>query len=177
MPMILGVDPGSVNCGFMVIKREGSSVRYVDACLLKMSSKTPLDERLGQIALTTRRLVERYPIEWAGVENQYVGVSSKSAITLAKAAGAAIGAIAAVSQDEKRTIGIQEIAPTSMKVRVAGSGRAGKELVCSMVRAQVSGVPEDLSVDVLEAGGMALAVDTGKLKEIRETHQLNALNA
>lgn len=167
MPMILGVDPGSVNCGYMVIERSGSSIRFVDECLLKMSSKTPLDERLGQIALTTRRLVERYPVEWAGVENQYVGVSSKSAITLAKAAGAAIGAIASVAFDTDRAIGIQEIAPTSMKSRVTGYGKANKGTVCACVFSQVRSVPEDLSADVLEAGGMALAVDTGKLKEIR----------
>jgi len=53
--IILGIDPGTINCGYALIKKNGQNIKLIEAGLIKISEKilqyqiTQLIEAIDQI--------------------------------------------------------------------------------------------------------------------------------
>lgn len=124
--LVIGIDPGSVNLGYGLVRKHGNQLIRVASGVVKCGRK-PLPERLALIFSELCRVCgEHEPTEGA-IEGVFHQRNAQSALVLGHARGVAIVAL------QQRAIPIAEYAPTEIKKAVTGTGRAEKEQVKRMV--------------------------------------------
>lgn len=129
---ILGIDPGTASTGFGIVDVDGSRVTPVwYDCLTTPSTDEPV-ERLATIAKSVRLIIEKFQPQEAAVEDLFFGAGPRVALQVGQARGATM----LVCYEAGLTV--HEYAPTVIKQSVAGHGRAEKQQVQEMVRAQLS---------------------------------------
>ena len=148
--LILGIDPGSRHTGFALIESRGGTSRLVHDGRLSYPARLPLWKRLAALSRDLDAMVTEWQPQAAAIETPFHGINSKSLIVLAQARGA----ILAVVGD--RDIEIQEYSPATIKVAVAGNGRADKSQVSKMVHVLLSLESADRSEDQTDAIAVAL---------------------
>ncbi|NGX43552.1 MAG: Crossover junction endodeoxyribonuclease RuvC [Chlamydiae bacterium] len=126
--IIIGIDPGTIVCGYGIIRMDGSSYTVIDYGCIRPPKGYKLSERYLVIFDGIDELLEKHHPDAVVVETQYVKKNVQSAIKLGMARGMVILAAA------KRVIPIYEYAPTKAKLAVVGSGRASKQQVQGMVQ-------------------------------------------
>jgi crossover junction endodeoxyribonuclease RuvC len=134
--IVLGIDPGTAACGFGVVGRDGSRLTALDHGWWSTPSGERPELRLKRIHDEIADLAERYAPDIAAVEDSYVGIDARTALSVGQARGAALVACA--------TAGIPcvEYPPALVKQAVCGYGRADKAQVQRMVRA-ILGLPQE----------------------------------
>ena len=175
--LILGIDPGSIVCGYGIISAEaprrsmeglkaGTSnfseesrvatdrtfalnPAYVASGRIMLSSKQPLDARLREIYNGLSDIIKEYSPDEVAIEKVFFAKSIKAALTLGQARGAAL--VAAAS----RGIPVYEYSALEVKKAVVGYGRAEKHQVQEMV-AMVLNLKVKLSADSADALALAL---------------------
>ncbi len=126
MPVILGIDPGSLKTGFGVIDARGSKVRYVASGIIKLPA-VALPEKLRIICAGVAEIIAAHgPTEMA-VEEVFFARDPRAALKLGQARGAAI--VAGVQAD----LAVAEYSVRTIKQSVVGTGAATKEQVSHMV--------------------------------------------
>ena len=126
---ILGIDPGSLRCGYGVVERVAAGrVRYVECGVVEARPTAPLHTRLVEIGAGLREVIDELRPHVVAVEGVFHGQNARSALQLGHARGVAL-LVAGES-----SLGVSEYAPSTVKRAVAGSGRATKEQVLRMVR-------------------------------------------
>jgi len=126
---ILGIDPGSLRCGYGVVERAGAGrVRYVECGVVEARASAPLPHRLVEIGAGLREVIDELRPQVVAVEGVFHGKNARSALQLGHARGVALLVCGEAS------LSVSEYAPATVKRSVAGSGRAGKEQVLRMVR-------------------------------------------
>lgn len=141
---VLGIDPGSRLTGYGIIDVHGRTLEYrASGCIRTSGSGLP--ERLGQIYLAVRDLIEQHQPNEFAIENVFVAKNAQSALKLGQARGVAIAAAVAAE------LPIYEYAARQVKLAVVGSGRANKEQVQHMIQVllELSGVPQADAADAL----------------------------
>ena len=89
MPLILGIDPGSIKTGFGVINATGSRASYVASGLIRLPSVS-LPEKLKIIYTGISDIIRQHgPVEMA-VEEVFFARDPRAALKLGQARGAAI---------------------------------------------------------------------------------------
>lgn len=126
--IIIGIDPGTVVCGFGIILCEGNSYRVIDYGCIRPPKKYALADRYLVIYDSVYALLEEHSPDALVVETQFIKKNVQSAIKLGMARGAVMIAGA------KKQVPIFEYAPTKAKMAVVGNGRAGKYQVQSMIQ-------------------------------------------
>lgn len=126
--ILIGVDPGTIICGYGVILVEGSSYRAIDYGCIKPPPSYEISDRYLIIFNSIEELLEKHKPNALIVETQFVHKNVQSAIKLGMARGAVMIASA------RKGIPIAEYAPTKVKLAVVGNGRASKEQVQKMVQ-------------------------------------------
>lgn len=167
--LILGIDPGSIVCGYGIISAEAprristeglkagaSNFRtfalnpaYVASGRIMLSSKQPLDARLREIYNGLSEIIKEYSPDEVAIEKVFFAKSIKAALTLGQARGAAL--VAAAS----RGIPVYEYSALEVKKAVVGYGRAEKHQVQGMV-AMALNLKNKLSADSADALALAL---------------------
>ncbi len=128
---VLGIDPGTAACGYGVVSKRGGRLRAVAlGCWRTTASERP-EERLLKIHDGVVDLIERYEPKAVALEESFVGVDARTALSVGQARGAALVA-AALSGVE-----CAEYAPAHVKLAVCGYGRAEKAQVQRMVQAML----------------------------------------
>jgi crossover junction endodeoxyribonuclease RuvC len=145
--IVLGVDPGSRQCGYGVVTRRGPRIEVVESGVL-IAADLPIPERLARILDGLSAVMERARVDEVAVESVFSGVSPRSALALGQARGVALAAAA------RAGLPVFEYAPAQVKLAFTGNGRADKEQMVRMARALL-GVVARLSD---EADALALAV-------------------
>ncbi len=142
---ILGIDPGSRATGYGVILRHRDRLDFVCCGVVRPPAKAPLAERLLAIHDGITRVIIEHGPEVAAVENVFVAVNPRAALTLGHARGAAILAAAG------RGLRVAEYTPRAVKQAVVGYGQAAKTQVQAMVRVLLSltGTPTSDAADAL----------------------------
>src|ERR1017187_2127720 len=135
---VLGIDPGLTRCGYGLV--EGSfqgveSFRAIRAGTIETSPETPVEQRLGQLLVELRALVEETTPDPVVVERVFYQRNAKTAIPVAQASGVAV-ALAAAANVPVRQFNAQEV-----KLAVTGYGAASKVQVQGMV-ARLCGLAE-----------------------------------
>ena len=145
----VGIDPGSINCGWGVLEKTGSSVRFVAAGTIAMPKQKPLAERLKILHEGLTGIFSRFRPDSAAVEDVFYGKNVKAAFVLGHARGVAL-AVAALAG-----VPVIEYSPTTVKKAVTGYGRAEKEQVQKMISA-ILGIRDTLLPDSADALSVAL---------------------
>lgn len=137
--IILGVDPGSVICGWGIIEKQGNNLKLIEYGVVHAKKKQePLPARLSEIYDRLRSVIQRCPPDAASFESIFFSKNVQSLVKLSYARGVAL--LAAQSNN----IPIFEYSPREVKKSVTGRGSASKEQVQFMVRnmLNISETPE-----------------------------------
>jgi len=124
---ILGIDPGSQNCGYGILEIEKRKIIAAGCDVIKMKPSLPLAERLVTVYTEIKKIIEEYKPDLAAVETIFYGKNIKSAFSL----GHVRGVILLILAENK--IKITEFSPREVKKSVVGNGNASKEQVKFMV--------------------------------------------
>jgi len=130
---VLGIDPGTAACGWGVVAYER------DGRLRGLEHgwwRTPADERpelrLKTIFDGVQGLVARHAPDMVAIEESFVGVDARTALSVGQARGAVLVAAASLG------VACTEYPPARVKQAVCGYGRADKVQVQRMVKAILS---------------------------------------
>ena len=119
---ILGIDPGSRLTGFGVLDFAADRPTYVASGTVR-SPDGPFPERLKQIFVSIRDIVDQYRPDVVAIESVFMARNAGSALKLGHARSAALCATFSFEVD------VYEYAPREIKQAVVGTGSASKEQV------------------------------------------------
>ena len=149
--IILGIDPGSLRCGYALLEDLGGRVPLVrETGVWVLGDGKPLPVRLARLQESLDELLGRAKPDLLSMEQTFVHKNVASAMVLCHARGVIMGRCAG------RGMNVHEYAPSSVKQAIAGSGRASKEAVADMVRRQLSLQELPDSADATDALAIAL---------------------
>lgn len=147
--IVLGIDPGTRTAGFGVIEAEGRTERALDYGSIDLPEGMDHTLRLQRIYDRILELVDEHHPDEAAVEVPFLGQNVQSLRKLVRVEATVM--LAAMH----RQIPVAQYAPAEIKKSVVGKGRAAKEQVWFMLRAQL-GVSEDRGLDASDALAVAL---------------------
>ena len=125
---VLGIDPGTAACGYGIVQENGGRVRALDYGWWKTPASDRPEARLKTIFDAVTTLVDQAAPDAVALEESFVGVDARTALSVGQARGAALVAAASAGVE------CSEYAPARVKQAVCGYGRAEKGQVGRMVR-------------------------------------------
>jgi len=128
---IIGIDPGTGILGFGVIEVEGSSIRMVEAGVIRTPAHTPHDERLEDIFDGLSEIIAATKPDAFSIERLFFSRNITTAMSVAEARGVALLVA------RKAGLSIAEYTPQQIKQTLTGHGKADKKQVQEMVRIQL----------------------------------------
>ena len=126
---VLGIDPGTAACGYGIVNDDGGRLRAVDHGWWQTPARERLELRLKTIFDGVTGLLEEHEPEAVVLEESFVGVDARTALSVGQARGAVLVAAASFGAE------CAEYAPARVKQAVCGYGRAEKAQVQRMVAA------------------------------------------
>ena len=144
---VLGIDPGTTVTGWGVVISDGPSFRRIASGVLRPRGDRA--EKLETIFRGVCDLCEEHRPNALSLEQSFVGDNIQTALRLGEARGSVMVAAARLG------VVVHEYAPASIKMAVAGTGRADKAQVSAMV-ARLLNVAADLKSDEADALGAAI---------------------
>jgi crossover junction endodeoxyribonuclease RuvC len=123
----MGIDPGTANLGFGVVKVEGGQMAALDGGAIETSSDQPIEKRLAHIHATLTDLIAWHQPVALAIEDLYFGKNVGSAMKVGQASGVALLAAA------QGGVSCFAYTPQAIKTAVCGSGNAAKRQVQKMV--------------------------------------------
>jgi crossover junction endodeoxyribonuclease RuvC len=133
--LILGLDPGSVRCGYGMVEANGIKYRYVEAGVLHAPQAWDTYRRLAEIGRSLEEVLDQRPPDVVALEKGFVSVQKghlQQGALVSAAARGVVGYIAA-----RRGLSVVEYANNTVKSNAAGHGRASKEMVGKIVTARL----------------------------------------
>jgi crossover junction endodeoxyribonuclease RuvC len=146
---ILGIDPGSIKCGYGLIGIRGKDPFYIMSGTISPSAAKPLHERLKHIFEALQEIVRDHRPDHIAVEKIFFAKGAKAALSLGHARGIALLVAASGNID------LFEYSALEVKKAVVGYGRAEKQQVMQMVKLILT-VRDPLLPDSADALGLAL---------------------
>jgi crossover junction endodeoxyribonuclease RuvC len=146
---VLGIDPGTAACGFGIVRERGNRLKAVDFGWWKTPAKQRPELRLKTIFDGVTDLIEEFRPHAVVLEESFVGVDARTALSVGQARGAVLVAAALAGVE------CAEYAPTRVKQAVCGYGRAEKAQMQRMVQAilRLDSPPKpDHAADALAVG-------------------------
>ena len=125
---VLGIDPGTAACGYGIVHESGGRLKAVDHGWWKTPSRRRTELRLKTIFDGVQELIEDFRPDAVALEESFVGVDARTALSVGQARGAVLVASALAG------IECTEYAPARVKQAVCGYGRAEKAQVQRMVK-------------------------------------------
>jgi len=122
---VLGLDPGLASVGYAVVEGT-SSYTLVEAGVISTPAHTAVPQRLSQIYDETRTLVAQFRPQALAVEKLFFKKNVTTGINVAQARGVLLLAGC--------DLALYEYTPLEVKRRVAGSGKAQKAQIQTMVQ-------------------------------------------
>ena len=126
---VLGIDPGTAACGYGLVHEKGGRVREVTHGWWKTPAGRRQELRLRTLFDGVSDLIEEYGPDAVVLEESFVGVDARTALSVGQARGAVMVAAADAGVE------CAEYAPARVKQTVCGYGRAEKAQVQRMVMA------------------------------------------
>jgi crossover junction endodeoxyribonuclease RuvC len=125
---ILGFDPGTRVCGYGVLDLEPMTrtMRFVECGTLEPGAGSAA-ERLGVLGRDAAEVVEEFRPDAGAIEMAHVGINPHAALRLAESRGVLLQLL--VSEG----IPVEQYQPSTVKLSVAGHGRASKDIVAQVV--------------------------------------------
>jgi crossover junction endodeoxyribonuclease RuvC len=124
--LVLGIDPGSLNMGYGLVRSSGSKLEHVAHGCLRASRALAIAERLAKLHGELERILESYCPDAVAIEKVFTAKNPKSALMLGQARGAVLVAIG------RRKLPLAEYAPAEVKLAVGGHGSCSKQQLARM---------------------------------------------
>ena len=146
---ILGIDPGTINCGYAIIEKDGNNLKLIEAGLIKIKTKI-LQEQIVEMTEGLDLIFGNHKIDEVSIEDMFYAFNPKSVIKLAQFRGA-------ISLKVLQEFGnFHEYTPLQVKKAVTGNGKAAKEQVAFMVK-RILGIKKEIKpLDITDAIAIAL---------------------
>jgi len=146
---ILGIDPGSRNCGYAIIKKEKNRVFLVEAGLIKIK-ETKLQDQIMELVEGLDMIIKNNTIDEVAIEDIFYAHNPKTVLKLAQFRGA-------LSLKILLELGnFYEYTPLQVKKAVTGKAKAAKEQVAFMVK-RILGIKQEIKpLDITDAIAIAL---------------------
>ena len=146
---ILGIDPGTRNCGYAIVEKNGNSIKLIEAGLIKIKTKI-LQEQIVEMTEGFDLIFAKHEIDEVSIEDMFYAFNPKTVIKLAQFRGA-------ISLKILQKFGnFAEYTPLQVKKAVTGNGKATKEQVSFMVK-RLLGVKKEIKpLDITDAIAIAL---------------------
>ena len=126
--LVLGIDPGTANTGYGVVRGDKAGlVSLVECGVIRTRPRDPLPARLGEIYDGVTQLIARHRPDALSVEDVFYSRNVRTTVVL----GHARGIILLAGHQAK--LDIHEFPPAEIKKAVVGSGAATKEQVQFML--------------------------------------------
>lgn len=151
---ILGIDPGSITCGYGLVQKTdsslyGSRIKYIASGRVTLPPRKDLHIRLRELYLSLTDIFSEYKPDEIAIEKIFFAKGVKSALNLGHARGVILLTASLVGKP------IFQYSPVEVKKAVAGYGKAGKHQVQRMVR-EILGISHELSSDSADAIALAI---------------------
>jgi crossover junction endodeoxyribonuclease RuvC len=147
--LILGIDPGTRNCGYALISLEGQRIKLVEAGLVKIKSEG-LQYQIPQISEAIEQLFAVHKIDEVAMEDIFYAHNPKTVLKLAQFRGAIM---LKLLQEHGE---FSEYTALQVKKALTGKAKAAKEQVAFMVK-QILGITKEIKpMDITDA--MAVAI-------------------
>jgi len=146
---ILGIDPGTRNCGYAIIKKEKNSISLVEAGLIKIKERI-LQHQIVELCEGLDIIFKNHDIKEVAIEDIFYAFNPKTVLKLAQFRGA-------LSLKVLQEFGnFHEYTPLQVKKAVTGNGKAAKEQVAFMVK-RILGIKKEIKpLDITDAIAIAL---------------------
>ena len=146
---ILGIDPGTRNCGYDIVEKNGREIKLIEAGLIKIKTKI-LQEQIVEMTEGFDLIFDKHVINHVSIEDMFYAFNPKTVIKLAQFRGA-------ISLKILQKFGnFAEYTPLQVKQAVTGNGKATKEQVAFMVK-RLLGVKKEIKpLDITDAIAIAL---------------------
>ncbi len=129
---IIGIDPGSIICGYGVVEQRGTTLQLVEYGVVEAQRKSAaLPERLELIYDRLQAVVQRTRPDAAAMESLFYARNVQSLLKLSHARGVAMLVLA------QHNLPIAEYAARLVKRSISGKGNASKEQVSFMVKSML----------------------------------------
>lgn len=147
---VLGIDPGLTRCGYGAVRRNGSKMQAEAAGVLTTPPSAPLPERLAELQLGLRALLEELQPDAVAVERVFFQANVRTAMAVGQASGVAL------AEAVNAGCAVSVYTPTQVKSSVTGSGAADKQQVQRMVQSLLGLAAPPRPADAADA--LALAI-------------------
>jgi crossover junction endodeoxyribonuclease RuvC len=138
--IVIGIDPGTANTGFGVIRMSGSRMVALDGGVIETAADATVGERLTRLHDSLGELIRWHEPKAMALEELFFNKNVASALSVGEARGAALLAAA------RQKLPSFDYTPQAVKKAVCGSGSADKGQVQRMV-ASLLGLPEPPAPD------------------------------
>jgi crossover junction endodeoxyribonuclease RuvC len=145
----IGIDPGTRNLGWGVVRSAGNRLVHVEHGVIRTKADSSLSSRLLTIGDALDEVIARFKPGIASVEGMFFEKNAQSAAKLGHARGVVLLCL------ERQGVPVHEHAPARVKRTLTGKGRAEKSQVARMVMAILS-LEETPPLDASDALAMAI---------------------
>ena len=146
---ILGIDPGSRNCGYAIIEKVGSKTQLIEAGLIKIKERI-LQDQIMELVEGLDIIFKNHQIDEVAIEDIFFAFNPKTVLKLAQFRGALSLKILQVHGN------FHEYTPLQVKKAVTGKAKAQKEQVAFMV-GRILGIKQEIKpLDITDAIAVAL---------------------
>jgi crossover junction endodeoxyribonuclease RuvC len=147
--VILGIDPGTRNCGYSIVKKEKNSLILVEAGLIKIKEKV-LQHQIMELVEGLDTIFKQHKIDEVAIEDIFYAYNPQTVLKLAQFRGALSLKILQVFGN------FSEYTPLQVKKAVTGNGKAAKEQVAFMVK-KILGIKQKIKpLDISDAIAIAI---------------------
>jgi len=146
---ILGIDPGSKNLGYAIVKKENKNIFLQEAGVLKIKNGD-LKLQILQMVQGLDEILKANEIDEVAIEDIFFAYNPKTVIKLAQFRGAILLKIL------QEVGNFYEYTPLQVKKAVTGKAKAKKEQVAFMVK-KILGIKKEIKpLDITDAIAIAL---------------------
>jgi crossover junction endodeoxyribonuclease RuvC len=138
--IVIGIDPGTANTGFGVVRMSGGRMVALDGGVIEIPADASVGERLTRLHDSLAELIRWHEPKAMALEELFFGKNVASALSVGEARGVTLLAAA------KQRLPCFDYTPQAVKKAVCGSGAADKGQVQRMV-ATLLGLPEPPAPD------------------------------
>ncbi|NLY04457.1 MAG: crossover junction endodeoxyribonuclease RuvC [Campylobacter sp.] len=153
---ILGIDPGTRNCGYAIVEKDNVNIKLIEAGLIKIKPST-LNYQITELCEGLDIIFNKHDIDDVAIEDIFFAYNPQSVLKLAQFRGALSLRILQLHGE------FYEYTPLQVKKSVTGKAKASKEQVAFMVK-KILGIKQEIKpLDVTDAIAIALT-HTNQLK-------------
>ena len=165
--IVLGVDPGTAQTGYGVVRGDGTRPAALIECgVIRTRAHDPLPVRLRDIYEGIAELLDRHSPDLMAVEDVFYARNVRTTIVLGHARGVVLLA------GEQRTVSIREYPPAEIKKAIVGRGAATKEqvqfMLARLLRLKTPPQPSDAADGVAAALACIMGARVPTLRMVEE---------